>query len=449
MAKIFITGDSPIAARYMAYVSVDGGAEVAIKYREQPLVLEAENGVHTFAVTTVGRAQRRLMSASDGGTVDRLSCGLIASQNDSWAGNVKLGEGDVLFVYVQWGAKNHIHLRVIAESELEQFRQSFSVELARQNSRRFKRKLIILAVAIPIAIFGIRLLVKQDLFGGAAESIYSSGGQGYTTSAEPDDTETETTDEPEQTETTETEAPVATERRIMLACENFAPLYASPSDAEPFYYIDDAYAPPVCTVTAEEGDWLFVSYTDFRRHEAYEGWVPRSYEREYEKYLPYVASDSELTDESAEWLLELYIYADAFPYYIFDSCEMLRYDDGSPIIFDDGSVAAYSYTVDGIGTMEDYYGFVGGFLSGEALENVRRHYDEWGIDGIETDTGRLRFSPNYAMGFYAPSFESLERLDDGSYYIHVSSDSPSESETVEYKLLVVEENGRYKIAGAV
>lgn len=36
MAKIFITGDSPIAARYMAYVSVDGGAEVAIKYREQP-----------------------------------------------------------------------------------------------------------------------------------------------------------------------------------------------------------------------------------------------------------------------------------------------------------------------------------------------------------------------------------------------------------------------------
>ena len=235
----------------------------------------------------------------------------------------------------------------------------------------------------------------------------------------------------------------------MIECEGVAPLYASPSEGEPIYVISRGKAPPVCTVTAEEDDWLFVSYTDFRRHEAYEGWVPRSYEREYEKYLLYVASDSELTDESAEWLLELYIYADAFPYYIFDSCEMLRYDDGSPIIFDDGSVAAYSYTVDGIETMEDYCSLVGEFLTGEVYENVRRSCETARFNGLENDGGRPRFYPNYAMGFYAPSFESLERLDDGSYYIHVSSDSPEEPETVEYKLLVVEENGRYKIAGAV
>ncbi len=227
----------------------------------------------------------------------------------------------------------------------------------------------------------------------------------------------------------------------MIECEGVASLYASPSEGEPIYVISCGKAPPVCTVTAEEGDWLFVSYTDFRRHEAYEGWVPRSYEREYEKYLPYVASDSELTDESAEWLLELYIYADAFPYYIFDSCEMLRYDDGS--------VAAYSYTVDGIETMEDYCSLVGEFLTGEVYENVRRSCETARFNGLENDGGRPRFYPNYAMSFYAPSFESLERLDDGSYYIHVSSDSPSESETVEYRLLVVEENGRYKIAGAV
>ena len=100
----------------------------------------------------------------------------------------------------------------------------------------------------------------------------------------------------------------------MTECEGVAPLYASPSEGEPIYVISRGKAPPVCTVTAEEDDWLFVSYTDFRRHEAYEGWVPRSYERKYEKYLPYVASDSELTDESAEWLLVLYTYSDAFPY---------------------------------------------------------------------------------------------------------------------------------------
>ena len=99
--------------------------------------------------------------------------------------------------------------------------------------------------------------------------------------------------------------------------------------------------------------------------------------------------------------------------------------------------------------MEDYCSLVGEFLTGEVYENVRRSCETARFNGLENDGGRPRFYPNYAMGFYAPSFESLERLDDGSYYIHVSSDSPSESETVEYRLLVVEENGRYKIAGAV
>lgn len=192
-------------------------------------------------------------------------------------------------------------------------------------------------------------------------------------------------------------------------------------------------------ILEESDEWIKVKLLNFEEHSYIEGWCPQ-YMVPLDSGRIAVSTDTPLDFETASDLLELY---SELPYHLYGRMNRLNFDDYYAITWDDGSVAAYAYAVDGVSCREDYLKDYATICTGEMLDGI--DYDNGGETVIRD--GKYYFTHVYAGGFYIPYPLELQQISDTEYLLITLPGYPvDEDDTTKAYYKIIVEDGLYKIS---